>query len=306
MAHRARIAWDDLRIVLAVSDAGAFASAGRALRMNATTVQRRVDALEARLSVRLFERLASGYVPTAAGERIVAAARSAEEVIAGLDRRLAGLNPNLDGTLRVTTTDTLAASVMPAYLRRFQTLHPALGIDLVSANAMFTLARRDADVALRPVATAPDDLISRRAARVAFAIYGAPKLLAGRRDIPLADLPWVVPDHLIAGIAADVWIRANTAAERVAARASTMTAMAALAEAGLGLTVLPCYLGDLTGGLMRAMPEPIAELSTTLFLVSHPDLATSSRVLAFLDFMAAAIAEDRDLFEGGRVRSETR
>src|SRR3712207_1272522 len=115
-----RIDWEDLRFVLAVADARSLAAAARALGVNHTTVLRRVVAFEERLGVRLFDRLASGYALTAGGEELLATARGMAEIVAGLERKLAGQDLRLEGTLRVTTTDTLMASILPSLLARFR------------------------------------------------------------------------------------------------------------------------------------------------------------------------------------------
>jgi DNA-binding transcriptional LysR family regulator len=106
--------WDDLRFVLAVASAGSLAGAARALGVNHTTVLRRVIAFEKRLGLRLFERLPTGYVLTAGGEELIAAARRVEETITTLERKLAGRDSRLSGAVRITTADTLMASILPA------------------------------------------------------------------------------------------------------------------------------------------------------------------------------------------------
>jgi DNA-binding transcriptional LysR family regulator len=86
-----RIDWEDLRYVLAVAEASSLAAAARALRVNHTTVLRRVNAFEERLGLRVFERLPTGYALTAGGEELLAAARAMADTVAALERRLAAL-----------------------------------------------------------------------------------------------------------------------------------------------------------------------------------------------------------------------
>src|SRR3712207_7391952 len=107
------IDWEDLRYVLAVADASSLASAARGLGVNHTTVLRRVNAFEERLGLRLFDRLPTGYALTAGGEELLAAARRMAETVTELERKLSGQDLRLEGTLRVTTTDTLMASLLP-------------------------------------------------------------------------------------------------------------------------------------------------------------------------------------------------
>src|SRR5262245_4318346 len=219
----ARFAWDDLRYVLAVADAGSLAGAARHLGVNHTTVLRRVGALEKQLGLRLFERLPTGYVLTAGGEELIATARSVDDTVTGLERKLAGKDLRLSGTVRVTTTDTLMGSVLPEILAEFHAAHPKIVIELAVSNVMFNLTKRDADVAIRPATDPPETLIGRRVARIAFAIYGAPRYLAKRKTIDdLAAQRWVGPDDSLADTSVARWMRSELAESEIALRADSL------------------------------------------------------------------------------------
>lgn len=122
--------WDDLRFVLAVARAGSLAGAARALRVNHTTVLRRLSAYEARLGVRLFERLPTGYVPTAPGAEMVAGLAHIDAAIHDVERRAAGRDRRLSGTVRLATTDTLMASVLPGALAALRAAHPGIAVEV--------------------------------------------------------------------------------------------------------------------------------------------------------------------------------
>lgn len=152
-----RIDWDDLRYVLAVAEHGSVAAGARALGVNHTTVLRRINALEAAQAVRLFERLPTGYALTAGGEELLAAARQMGEVVTALERRLAGQDLRLEGSLRATTIDTLMVSVLPTILAAFRAAHPGVQIEISVSNTIANLTKRDADVAIRPTDDPPRD-----------------------------------------------------------------------------------------------------------------------------------------------------
>src|SRR5262245_26106513 len=195
----AGLEWDDLRYVLAVADAGSLAGAARHLGVNHTTVLRRIGAFEQRLGLRLFERLPTGYVLTAGGEELIAAARQIDGTVTRLERKLAGQDLQLSGPLRVTTTDTLMGSILPEILAEFRAAHPGIHIEVALSNLMFNLTKRDADVAIRPANDPPETLVGRRVGRIAFAIYASPRYLARRRKTDdLAAHQWVGPDDSLA------------------------------------------------------------------------------------------------------------
>ncbi|MGK9169179.1 LysR family transcriptional regulator [Inquilinus limosus] len=295
-----QIDWEDLHTVLAVAEAGSLAGAARRLGVNHTTVLRRIGGFEQRLGLRLFDRLPGGYALTAGGEELVAAARGMAATVEALERRLAGQDLRLEGTLRVATADTLMASVLPSLLAQFRELHPGIVLEVTTANLMANLTRRDADVAIRPVLEPPETLVGRRVAGIAFAVYAAashPAARAGAVD-PAAHA-WVTPDDSLAGTAVARWMRQALPAAAVALRTDSLVEMCRAARAGIGLAALPCYLGDTSEGLVRIATPTVPE-SAALWVLTHEDLRRTARVSAFTEFAAAALTRQRDLLEGRR------
>jgi DNA-binding transcriptional LysR family regulator len=290
--------WDDLRFVLAVADHGSVASAARRLGVNHTTVLRRVHAFEEAKKIRLFDRLPKGYALTAEGEQLVAAARSIDEAVATLERRIAGRDLKLEGVIRVTTTDTFMTSVLPRHLVSFRSQHPRIAIELALTNSRLNLTKRDADVAIRPAKEPPTPLIGRRVADVGFAVYGSTDYLKARSGDPLAeDHAWLAGDELLANSPVAGWMRRHVPEARIAFRADSFVALNRAAAAGLGLAALPCCLGDREPALRR-LKAPVADLKTGLWLLTHLDLSRAARIRAFMDHMEAALTEDRAILEG--------
>jgi DNA-binding transcriptional LysR family regulator len=301
----AELEWDDLRYVLAVANAGSLAGAARRLGVNHTTVLRRIDAFEKRLGLRLFERLPTGYVLTAGGEELIAAARHIDETVTSLQRKLVGQDLRLSGTVRVTTTDTLMGSILPEILADFRTTHPGIQVEIAVSNLMFNLTKRDADVAIRPAKDPPETLIGRRIAKIAFAIYGSAGYLANHEAKNLADHQWVGPDDSLAGTSVAQWMRSKLPESEIVLRADSLMALRQAAQAGLGLAALPCYLGDTTPDLV-CVHRPIPEMETALWILTHEDLRHTARIRAFTEFAAHAIGRWRALFEGAQACPRTR
>jgi DNA-binding transcriptional LysR family regulator len=290
--------WDGLRYVLAVGSAGTLAGAARALGVNHTTVLRRIAAFEDRAGARLFERLPTGYVPTEAGEALMAAAREIDATVTGLERRLAGQDLRLSGTVRVTTTDTLMASLLPGMLAAFHVTHPGITVEVAISNLMLNLTRRDADVAIRPADDPPPTLVGRRIAAVGFGVYASQTYL-DRASVPRkrwSAHTWLVPDDSLAGTVTGRWARETLPDVSIAARADSLLALCELAAAGLGVAALPRYLGDLSAGLVRVGTPDIPP--TALWILTHEDLRRSARVRAVTEFMAQAFVRRRALLEG--------
>lgn len=291
----------DLRLVLSIAAAGTLLGGARRLRVDHSTAFRRLNALEKELGVRLFERNRDGYVPTPAGEAMIATAARVDEEIVALERRLAGADLRPQGTVRVTITDTGVDLLTPSF-GRFREAEPEITLEIVVANAFFTLSRRDADVAIRPSVDAPEHLIAHRTATVATAPYAARRYLAEHRRRALEDHEWIGPDDSLAHLGSARWMEKNVAKERVGYRASSLLALLAAAREGMGVAPLPCYLGDAEHELVRLKP-PIPEMAATLWVLLHPDLKRTARIRAFVDFIVPELKRLRPLIEGrGRKR----
>jgi molybdate transport repressor ModE-like protein len=286
---------DDLRLIRAIAAAGTLTGAARRLKVDHSTAFRRLGALERRVGAELFERARGGYTPTPAGDAAVAAADRILDDVAALEQRLSGDSLRPAGTVRLTTTDTLVELVTPI-LAALHRDYPDLAIDLVVANSFLRLSKRDADIALRPVAAAPDSLVGRRLAAVATAPYAAPTYLAGRQA-RLVDHDWLGFEDSLEHLRSARWLAANVPADRIVHRGNSLLALREAARAGIGVAALPCYLGDPDAALARIAP-PLPEMEVSLWLLVHPSLRRVARVRVVLDAIAAAIAQRRPLIEG--------
>mgnify|MGYP001249952359 CR=1 FL=1 len=295
--------WNDLRLVLAVTRAGSLTGAARDLGIDHSTAFRRLKAIEARLSVRLFERLPGGhYAATDAGARIAAGAERMEDEALALDRDLTGRDRRLSGRLRVTSSETLAYSHLTRHLAGFREAHPGIRVELIVDNRILSLSRREADIALRPVRPKEGDLWGRKLCGISWALYAAPSYLA-RSGGPLAAIGDMAGRDLIgweekaAGIRAADWLAGAAPDAAFVYRSSSLVNQLVAARAGMGLALLPAYLGDCEPGVVRALPGSIPDLAGELWIVTHADLRATARVRAFFDFVGGALARSRDLFE---------
>jgi len=296
--------WNDLRLVLAVQRAGGLRAAAATLGIDHSTIFRHLKALEKKLGVRLFERLPGGaYRATAAGERMAAAAGRIEHETLSLDRDIAGRDRRPSGKLKVTSSETLAYSRLPRHLAAFRQAHPRIVVELVIDNRVLNLSRREADIALRPMRPTEGNLWGRKLADVAWTLYAA-RALIDRLGGPLknadeaARLPLIGWGEDTSGIKAADWLVRATPATAVVYRTSSLVNQCLAAHAGIGVALLPCYLGDGDRGLERALADPVAELATELWMVTHRDLRNTARVRAFFDVVGGGMSGERRVFEG--------
>lgn len=301
--------WNDLRLILAVSRAGSLTAAARDLGIDHSTAFRRLKALEQRLASRLFERLPGGvYQPTEAGLKLAAGAERMEDEALALARDLDGADRSLTGRLTVTASETLAHSHLTRHLAGFRQKEPGIVIELIVDNRVLSLTRREADIALRPVRPKEGELWGRKLSGIAWALYAAPAHLAATGG-PLADASAIAGRALIgweekaSGIAAAAWLARNAPERAFVYRSSSLVNQRTAARHGIGLALLPAYLGDSDPALTRALADPIEELTGELWIVTHQDLKATARVRAFFDFVGDALMGDRDLFEGRQAEA---
>ena len=293
-----QIKWDDLRFVIAIKRSRTLSGAGRSLSLSHATVFRRLESLERRLGVQLFERGRNGYSPTPAGEHLCAAAERVEAEVATAERRIVGQDLKPEGTLRVTATDTLCSGILMPICHAFRQQYPDITLEIVISDQLSNLSRREADIALRATLRPQQTLTGRKLGTIAQAVYGPARHPAARKAEPRwTDYDWVGPDAALPYPPLEKWLAKNRLDGRIGCRVNTLLGMRDAALAGLGLTVMPCYLCDPDPKLVR-IGDPIPELETALWSLTHPDLKDVARVRAFLDFVAGQIMEIRPALAG--------
>ena len=296
--------WNDLRYGLAVGEAGSLAGAARSLGVNHSTVFRRLNALEKDLGVRLFERLPSGYVPTVAGEEFLHSVQRVEQEVAAIERQVAGEDFKLRGNLRITTTEAIAEAYLTETVAAFCRIYTEIRVDLVVGYQLYDLSKREADIAIRPGIAPPEHLIARRLLKLRWGIYasaiytdqfGSPQdteAVAGHKVIGFTeDSP---------GLASFHWARDLADEGEIVFTSNNLLVQREAAAAGMGLGVLPVYIGDEDPRLQRLFLLA-DEKTLDLWMLTHPDLRHTARVKAFTDYILKSIESDRPRLEGARL-----
>ena len=285
--------WDDLRLFLAVARSGSISSGAKLLNLQHSTVSRRMRKLEQDLGVRLFDKVPSGYVLTKAGDNLLQAAGRIEREVLSVDGTLSGKDLKPSGPLRVTAIDNMATTVLMPMFSEFSRKYPEVTLHVMVSNNDVSLAQREADVAIRLTNTPPDTLIGKRILTVSSAIYGSQEYLGQLPD------EGEVPEWL--GVECcgfhKSWTKQACGDQPHRFYVDdTLLTQAALRE-GMGVSILPCFMGDPDPALAR-YSGPHAEWDLGLWILLHPDLKRTTRVLTFRDFMMEAIKRQSDLFGG--------
>ena len=292
-----KLNWDDLQIVLAVARSGSASRAAATLGLNHATVIRRIDAFEKSHSVTLFDRQPTGMRATPACKQLLAAARPIDDAILEIRQSILGQDLKLAGSIRLTTTDSIADHVLIEPLSTFRDAHPEIAVDLLVTNTRLDLLRLDADISVRPSRNPPKQLIGRNVATMAFATYATPTL-AERHPDPFAhEAVWIGIHHDLANSPVFNWMTEIESRNPIAARVNSFVAAREMAAAGLGIAVLPCFLADRDDRLVRLAPPP-AELDTSIWVLTPRNLGKSARVRALADHLVRALKKKQALFAG--------
>lgn len=286
--------WDDVRFFLAIHRAGSLSKAAGPLQVTQPTCGRRLKALEAALGLRLFDRTPDGLEITADGKTLLEAAIRMERSAGDFALRASQRDRDLEGTVRIATTELFACSFVVGALHRAREKYPDISVELVLSNVDTDLLRREADVAVRfgPAGARPNPpaLVARKLGDEPFCLYGTDSYLR-RRGAPrdATDLA----DHEVVVYSgrhpASAWCARAFARATVALSVPSMQVAGAAIAAGVGLGVLPKRAARLFPPL-RVLSPAIAH--GTGWLCIHPDLRHVPRVRAVVDTLAALYRAD--------------
>jgi DNA-binding transcriptional LysR family regulator len=291
------IDWDDIRYFLAVARGESVRTAAERLEVHHSTVLRRIAQLEERLGAQMFEKLPLGYRLTTAGEEILDFAKQMEASSLQLETQIFGRDQSVRGLLRVTMAPTIATHLLMPDLAEFARLHPDIEIEIVSSGELANLTNREADVAIRVVydrKTLPLNLHGLKGPELFGGVYvSRNRLAAWRADAP-EPIRWIVISHF--GVP-DWASGGEVHASGVPFRTTDGEAQIAAVRQGLGITNLPCFVGDADPLLMR-LPGTELQMHGTLWLLTQGETRKTKRVRLFTEFISRRLAAYAPLLAG--------
>jgi len=288
--------WNDLRFVLAVARRGTLAGAAKSLRVDETTVSRRLARAEEALGLALFLRSEGRLLPTDAGRLTVAVAERSEAALERLHEDLRSHGDAALGRVRLTAVPILVNRVLVPALPRLHRAYPGIAIDLIAEPRDLSLGERDADLALRMARPKREaKVLARRIATLGYGVYA-------RRRLPAA-APWIAYEEAMADLPQAGWIarRAEESGAPLAAlRVNDAETLVAGLHAGLGRSLLPIVVGERESGLVRE-DGPSPALSRELWLLVHPDLRHLARIAAVIAWLDDIFAGDAKVARRNRT-----
>jgi molybdate transport repressor ModE-like protein len=292
--------WEDLRYLLAFARAGSMQAAAKALGVNQSTVQRRIQVLEQRSGRRLVERHLGSYRMTELGSALISSVEDIEAAVAAFGRRLAASDRALTGTIRVTCGSNLAARLRNTPLiDAFHARHPGLRLELVISDRFFDLSKGEADVAIRRGEPRDQSLVGRKIGDAIWSVY-ASRAYVERHGRPegqngLNGHFVIGCDGAIANYPGARWARSVAPPAAVATRSDSWQGLMLAAKAGAGLAAMPRWQVE-NEELVRVIDD--IGVSMPYYLLMHRDMQHTPRVRAFADFVASEIKFFRKMLRG--------
>jgi DNA-binding transcriptional LysR family regulator len=293
--------WDDLRYVLALAEAGSLARAARKLKVDHTTVGRRIEALEVDVGIQLFTRTTNGYTLTREAEEFLPDIRQIEANALAIERNAQARSQGITGTIRITASEALGSRYVAPRLAAFSRKHPEVSIELVTAVHALDLARREADLAIRLFRSRHEYLVVKRVADFGYALYASEEYLA-RRPMPKGPADLAKHDVVNLGLPLPApneatWLADLAQGARTALMTNSTAVALGAALGGAGITLLPCFMADIEPTLRRIpMPD---EPTRSVWLTVHKDLRSAAPIRAMLDFLSTMFRADAELLRYG-------
>ncbi|MBB6306532.1 LysR family transcriptional regulator [Xanthobacter tagetidis] len=299
--------WSDLRFFLAVARAGRLTVAASRLKVEHSTVSRRIGALEAALGAKLFDRLPAGYALTAAGERLLASAEAMESIALGAQGQIAGSDRGVSGTVRIGAPDGFGSYFLAPRIGALAARHPDLEIQLLPMPRVFSLSKREVDIAITVSRPKEGRVHARKLADYSLRLYASRAYLdrhgpiESRAALASHDFIGYVDDliydpklNYVPLVAKDI---------RVRLKSSGVAAQLMATRAGAGVCVLHSFIADLYGGdgpddLVPVLHEEVG-LTRTFWLLTHPDTRELARIRVAADFIVEAAQRARGALMAG-------
>jgi molybdate transport repressor ModE-like protein len=295
------IDWDDFRFVLAIVRGGSVSAAAKQLGVDHATVIRRVDRLEHRLSAKLFDRRKTGYLLTEAGQRVADSAETMESTIVANQEAVGGSRARLTGTVRIGAPDGFGSYFLAPRLVKFGERYPDLDLELVATARMFSLSKREADIAISLSMPKEGRIVGRKLADYSLGLYAAPAYLD--RAPPIASRSDLL-HHRFVGYIEDLLYTPELdyvpqVSSKISAkfRSANLIAQLNATVSGFGIAVLPHFMAIAHPQLRPVLADEIT-IQRAFFLLMHADSKDLARIRAVADYVHETVEQERALFIG--------
>jgi len=273
--------WNDIRFILAIANHGTLHEAAAHLKVNHSTVWRRIQSLEKSFETQIFLVGRNGYTLTEAGGGVIEHARAMSANMNAIERVISGQNKELKGLIKLTAPAVVANGILPKLIKEFRDDHPAINFELLVDGAALSLEKREADIAFRFTNNVPDDVIAHELGLSSWSLMISKELYQGEK-LTLDELKgWPLIGYVDFQTPAAQWFDAIFHESTKVISCNDVSHALSCAREGLGVALLPIpYESSLT--TVYNLPS---HFNLKGWLIAHKDLRTSAKIKAFWDFI---------------------
>jgi DNA-binding transcriptional LysR family regulator len=268
------------------------------LKIDYSTLSRRIASLEASLGAQLFDRRTSGSSLTDAGQRLLEMAEQMDQLATSAAQSIGAATLQATGAVRIGTPDGFGTTFLAPRLGELSNRHPDLAIELVAMPREYNLSRREADIAISVTQPSEGRLHGRKLTDYELGLYASRDYLASHPAITSID---DVPSHRFISYIDDLifspgleYTHFVSPDLRPAIKSSNLIAQLNSTVAGVGLCVLPCFIASREPQLVRVLPS--FKLIRAFWLLLHSDLRNIARVRVTADFIVEQVSQSHALF----------
>ena len=295
--------WNDLKVFLAVARSGSVREATNLHQTSVSTIIRRIDTLEEQLGVRLFVRRPEGYTLTESGHDIYEDVVRLEQQAVSIEQRAQSKDASLSGTVRVTLPDCVFSYLLAGPFKKFRETYTDINIQIITTYDLLDVLKGDADIALRATTAPPEQLIGRKLPTF-YSSYYASHDYVQQYDLnnPKSGAVWLGKDGS----------QRHTESIKKGPYPSlpmmweirSFPTLVSACQNGLGMAIMPCFIGDQEEKLTRVGPLPPFHMMETWLLI-HPQLKDVKRVRIVIDFLVETICSHTELVQGQKPKLRT-
>jgi DNA-binding transcriptional LysR family regulator len=290
--------WDDLRVFLAVARHGRLQAAGQRLGLDPTTAGRRIAALEAALGAKLFDRSPEGYALTEAGVSLVERAQAMETQARAATEEVGGHSDRLSGTIRIGAPDGVSNYLLVDACDELSRDNPDLQVQVVALPRLFSLSKREADLAITVSPPTAGRLTVRKIADYRLHLYARADLVRQVGPVrSMDDLHDLRGIGYISDMIFDKELDYYALLGRETDPALTSNSLIVQLRwclRGVGICILPEFVARTHPELEVLLPDDI-RLTRSFYLVRHQDDARVARINRMaevvVEWMRAALVE---------------
>ena len=278
--------WSNLEYFLAVAETGSLSNAAKILKVNHSTVARRIEKLEKELNTKLFKRNQRGYVLTEQGVSLREDTRVIATSVDDIHRSFKSKEMDMVGDLNIAKTGG-GSQIFAKLLNQFHMLYPDVTINIMNIANISSFKKSDADVLLTVTRNPPENYVGKKF-KTDLYIWGSKEYIEKNKSKKLEDLDWLVLVDDSQNMNPEKGLRALVSDPKIVMRSNSISELQDYVEAGMGVSMFNRISISDRSNLERFKPE-IYKFEWELWLLYHPDLRDNHKIKTFIEFFSKGV-----------------